>query len=142
MIPMQPCTKCGYLAAFDAFGNTDHVCLLDDGVWGALLPAVAPREERTIIIESTARGAGDEFYERWQHASDEASPSFVTFRKHAEQIKELRDLERKWRDQLIDEWCERHPQSERATLEALYDRIKKSADDAALDMLYGTRRNP
>ncbi len=67
-IPMRPCPRCSYPAAFDAFGNTDHVCA-DSPAW-EFVDAIMPRHkgDRTIVIETTAAGDGNHMWHRWRQA--------------------------------------------------------------------------
>lgn len=64
-IPMRPCQRCNYPAAYDAFGQTDHVCYGEtDALMLGLFPA--NKKQRVVIIESTACGASNGFYDQWQ----------------------------------------------------------------------------
>ncbi len=63
----KSCEYCGLPAAHDVFGNTDHVCW--DGPAADLLRAILPTPKQNavvhVVIESTAAGLGNNFYDMW-----------------------------------------------------------------------------
>jgi hypothetical protein len=80
VIPMRPCPDCHYPAAYDAFGNTDHVCMtgpraeMVNRMLEAMQPS-RPRDGRIIIMESTAAGTGGAFYDMWLRGYDAGTPA-------------------------------------------------------------------
>jgi hypothetical protein len=82
---VRPCPSCNLPVAFDAFGNTDHVCFninLPD-VDLALRPAAGERDVR-IIIESAAQGVGGWFERQWRERRHPEVQTFLPW-FHAEE---------------------------------------------------------
>lgn len=68
---MRPCPSCNLPVAYDALGNTDHVCFTLNAAQRHVLELIDRKLETgepvRIVIESTAGGGvRDWFWRRWQ----------------------------------------------------------------------------